>query len=119
MHKIVFARKTLEAIGLLEHLYLALRFFRSGVVHVALFLQMTNLLTSVRKAQQTLVADEKKHHEEQQNNHHVFTPFPHFDICPKFRKTHDIHKIGHKVTIFFASLQIFLYFCSQINIICT
>ena len=59
----MFARVTLQTVGMLKNLNLTLRLLRSRTIHIPLLFQMPDLTTTTHKMNQTLVADKQKHHE--------------------------------------------------------
>ena len=64
-------------------------------------------------------ADSQKNDEKNKQRDYILAPFTYLNCCPKFRKSHGLMrsnpKIRCKVTIFFARMQIFLYFCSRFS----
>ncbi len=89
MHEIMFARVSLEAVGVLQSLQFLLCAFCSCAVHIPLFLQMTNLPTPFDELDHTLVAHEDEHHQKQRQGKDILTPFLYFYRCQKLREGHN------------------------------
>lgn len=115
MHVIMFTRVTLEAIGILEHLDLPLRFLRLCAVHIPLLFQLADLAMTTDEMKHRLVSYKKKDDQKGKQGNRILTPLLYFNRCPKLRKSHNFPQIRCKVTKKLAYMQIFMYFCSRIN----
>ena len=93
---------------MMERLEFPLGLVRALSVHIPLLLHLPDLPSALDKTDDALVADKDEDDREHQQGDHIFAPFGKFTICPKLRKSHNIFKIGDKVTLFFAYIKIFL-----------
>ena len=112
VHEIMFACVALEAVGLLQHLDLALRPVGTLNIAVALLLKMTDFASALGKPDQTLLSHKEINDQKDQKRNDIFRPYLPFAMCYPFGEFHTSRdcflKIDCKVTIFFGCMQIFL-----------
>ena len=90
VHKILFARVTLEAVGLVERLNLSLGLVGSFAVHVTLLLEFADIPAAAHELNDTLFADEEKDNGEEEDCNHIFEPFLRLNARPKIGNFHMI-----------------------------